>query len=63
MVFMVSSVGRLCQPICIAGSLSGITTEEGDAIMNASALLDVIPGTASVTRGTGFRLASDRGRI
>ncbi|MQL70066.1 hypothetical protein Taro_002350 [Colocasia esculenta] len=35
--------------------------EEGDAIMNASALMDVIPGTASVTRGTGFWLASDMG--
>ncbi|MQM00049.1 hypothetical protein Taro_032779, partial [Colocasia esculenta] len=57
----VSSVGRICQPICTTGSLSGITAEEGDAIMNASALLDVIPRTASVTRGTGFRLASDRG--
>ncbi|MQL80252.1 hypothetical protein Taro_012694 [Colocasia esculenta] len=58
---LVSSVGRLCQPICTAGSLSGIAEEEGDTIMNASALLDAIPGTASVTRGTGFRLASDRG--
>ncbi|MQL69229.1 hypothetical protein Taro_001481 [Colocasia esculenta] len=57
----VSSVGRLCQPICTAGSLSGIAAEEGDAIMNASALLDAIPEIASVTRGTGFRLASDRG--
>ncbi|MQM19714.1 hypothetical protein Taro_052725 [Colocasia esculenta] len=29
--------------------------------MNAAALLDAIPGTASVTCGSGFRLASDRG--
>ncbi|MQM18826.1 hypothetical protein Taro_051823 [Colocasia esculenta] len=29
--------------------------------LNAAALLDAIPGTASVTRGTGFHLASDRG--
>ncbi|MQM07978.1 hypothetical protein Taro_040827 [Colocasia esculenta] len=57
----VSSVGRLCQLICTAGSLSGITAEEGGAIMNTSALLDAIPGTASVARGMGFRLASDRG--
>ncbi|MQM14746.1 hypothetical protein Taro_047680 [Colocasia esculenta] len=28
--------------------------------LNAAALLDAIPGTAFVTRGSGFRLASDR---
>ncbi|MQL77297.1 hypothetical protein Taro_009704 [Colocasia esculenta] len=57
----VSSVGRLCQPICTSGSVSGIAAEEGDVIMNASALLDAIPGTAFVTCGTSFHLASDRG--
>ncbi|MQM02614.1 hypothetical protein Taro_035382 [Colocasia esculenta] len=31
--------------------------------MNASALLDAIPGTASMARGTGFRLLSDRGDV
>ncbi|MQM11243.1 hypothetical protein Taro_044148 [Colocasia esculenta] len=57
----VSSVGRVCQPNCTAGSLFGITADVGDAILNASYMPDVISGTASVTRGTGFCLASDRG--
>ncbi|MQM17761.1 hypothetical protein Taro_050737 [Colocasia esculenta] len=49
MMRRVSSVGRLSQPICTTGSLSVIATEEGYAIMNATALLDAIPVTASVT--------------
>ncbi|MQL80419.1 hypothetical protein Taro_012849 [Colocasia esculenta] len=57
----VSSVGRICQPICTAGSLFGIAVEPGDAILNASYMPNAIPGTTSVIRGMGFYLASDRG--
>ncbi|MQL94356.1 hypothetical protein Taro_027010 [Colocasia esculenta] len=64
MIFLfkrVSSVGCICQPNCTAGSLFGIAAEVGDAILNASSLPDVILGIASVARGVGFCLASDRG--
>ncbi|MQM23328.1 hypothetical protein Taro_056392, partial [Colocasia esculenta] len=56
---LVSSVGRICQPICTAGSLFGIAAEVGDAILNALVMLDAIQqsrGGSVQCRGDAVKL-------